>query len=175
MQLPDNARKAEYEYQWKFKQGGEEVIITNNGAYPQIDGEYVGVETRLIRDGDKPAINDFLIENAGENVTEEVLNEQKLLLLIAYNLRMTETESLATIKSLSSEALKKGYRVLALTSSGDVDVEQFKENHGLDVQFYRADETLLKTIVRANPGILILNQGTILQKKHWSDAEQIKL
>src|SRR5690606_40162281 len=95
MQLPENARKAEYEYRWKFNQDGEEVIIKNGGAYPQVEGEYVGVETRLIREGDKPAINDFLIENDGENVTEEVLNEEKLLLIVAYGLRMTETESLA--------------------------------------------------------------------------------
>lgn len=174
MQLPENARKAEYEYKWKFNQDGEEVIINNSGAYPTIEGEYVGVETRLIREGDKPAINDFLIENGGENVTEEVLNEEKLLLIIAYNLRMTETESMAALKSLSNEAAQKGYRVLALTSSGDNEVEQFKEKHGLDVQFYKADETLLKTIVRANPGILVLNRGTILQKKHWSDAGEIK-
>jgi peroxiredoxin len=175
MQLPENARKAEYEYTWTFKHNGEEVVIKNSGAYPQIEGEYVGVETRLLRAGDKPAIDYFLIENNGENVTDKVLNEEKLLLIITYNLRMTETESLPAIKSLSNEAAKKGYRVLALTSSGDNDIEQFKEKHGLDIEFHRADETLLKTIVRANPGILVLNRGTILQKRHWSDAEKIKL
>lgn len=175
MQLPENARKAEYEYKWKFRQGGEELVIKNNGAYPQIEGEYVGVETRLIREGDKPAINDFVIEKNGENVTDEVLNEEKLFLIIAYNLRMTETESLAAIKTLSARAQQKGYRVLALTSSGDNEVAGFKEKYDLDLEFYRADETLLKTIVRANPGILVLNRGTILQKKHWFDADEIKL
>lgn len=175
MQVPENARKAEYEYKWRFNQNGEEIVIKNNGAYPQVDGEYIDVETRLVRAGDKPAINDFLIEKDGENVTEEVLNEEKLLLLIAYNLRMVETESLAAIKSLNVEARQKGYRVLALTSSGENEVNQFREKHELNLEFYRADETLLKTIVRANPGILVLNRGTILQKKHWFDAEDIKL
>ncbi len=175
MQLPENARKAEYEYKWTFKQNGEEVIIKNSGAYPQIEGEYVGVETRLIRAGDKPAIDYFLIENDGENVTEEVLNEEKLLLIITYNLRMIETDNISEIKSLVSEARQKGYRVLALTSSGQNEVEQFKDRFGFEVDFYRADETLLKTIVRANPGILVLNRGTILQKKHWSDIGRIKL
>src|SRR5690606_13228714 len=75
MQLPEDARKAEYEYTWTFKQNGEKVVIKNSGAYPQIEGEYVGVETRLIRAGDKPAIDYFLIEKDGENVTNEVLNE----------------------------------------------------------------------------------------------------
>lgn len=175
MQLPENARKAEYEYKWSFNQDGEEVVIKNNGAYPQVAGEYVGVETKLVREGDKPAINDFLIEKDGENATDEVLNEEKLLLIVAYNLRMTETESLAAVKSLSARANQKGYRVLALTSSGDNEVAAFKEKYNIDFEFYRADETLLKTIVRANPGILVLSRGTILQKKHWFDADEIKL
>ncbi len=175
MQLPENARKAEYEYKWKFNQDGDEIIIKNNGAFPQVEGEYIGVETRLIREGDKPAINDFLIEREGENVTGEVLDEEKILLIITYNLRMTETDNIAAIKNLAGEGRKKGYRVLALTSSGDNEVEQFKERHGFDVEFYKADETLLKTIVRANPGILVLNRGTILQKKHWSGVDDIKL
>lgn len=175
MQLPENARKAEYMYTWKFIQNGEEVEIVNSGAYPQVEGDYVGVETNLVREGDKPAINDFLIEKDGENVTEEVLGQEKLLLLIAYNLRMTEIESLPKIKSLTNEAKEKGYRVLALTSSGDNEIEQFRKKHNLDIEFYRADETLLKTIVRANPGIVVLDRGTILQKKHWFDAEEIKL
>lgn len=175
MQLPENARKDEYEYKWKFRQNGEEVIIKNAGAYPQVEGEYIGVETRLLRLGDKPAINDFLIEHEGGNVTSEVLNEEKLLLIIAYNLRNTETEGFEGVKKLADEARQKGYQVLALTSAGDEATRQFRERHGLDFPFYRADETLLKTIVRANPGILVLNKGTITQKKHWFDAEDIRL
>ncbi|CAN5149222.1 DoxX family protein [soil metagenome] len=175
MQLPENARKDEYEYKWKFRQNGEEVIIKNTGAYPQVEGEYIGVETRLLRLGDKPTINDFLIEHEGGNVTSEVLNEEKLLLIIAYNLRNTETEGFEGVKKLADEARQKGYQVLALTSAGDEATRQFRERHGLDFPFYRADETLLKTIVRANPGILVLNKGTITQKKHWFDAEDIRL
>lgn len=114
MQLPENARKAEYEYKWSFNQDGEEVVIKNNGAYPQVAGEYVGVETKLVREGDKPAINDFLIEKDGENATDEVLNEEKLLLIVAYNLRMTETESLAAVKSLSARQIKRAIASLPL-------------------------------------------------------------
>lgn len=175
MQLPPNARKAEYEYAWKFKSGGEEVIIKNAGAYPQVEGEYIGVETKLVRAGDKPAIYDFLIEKQGENVTQEVLNTEKLLLIVAYNLRNTEVEGFEAIKKLSEEARAKGYKVVALTSSGDDAVQNLINKYSLNFEFYRADETLLKTIVRANPGILTLDRGTITQKVHWFDASDIKL
>src|SRR5690606_35814724 len=175
MQLPENARKEEHEYKWKFMQDGEEVIITNSGAYPQVEGEYVGVETRLIREGNKPAINDFLIEKNGENVTDEILNEDKLLMIIAYSMRNTEIEGYPAIKAMSEEAKGKGYRVVGLTSSGSEDTERLKDRFALDFEFYQADETLLKTIVRSNPGILTLENGTITRKVHWFDAEDIQL
>lgn len=175
MQLPENARKAEYEYKWKFIQDGEEVIITNSGEFPQVEGEYVGVETRLIQEGDKPAITDFLIEKDGENVTMDILNREKLLMIVAYNLRNTEREGYEIIQSLSEEAKRKGYDVVGLTASGEEATQRLKDKFNLDFDFYRADETLLKTIVRANPGILTLRNGTITQKVHWFDAENIKL
>lgn len=175
MQLPENARAAEYEYKWRFKQDGQEVIITNQGVYPQVEGEFVDVKTRLIREGDKPAIKDFLIEKDGENITLDILNKDKLLMIVAYSMRNTEREGYEAIKRLSEEARSKGYDVVGLTSSGDAAIEQLKNKYNLNFDFYRADETLLKTIVRANPGILTLRNGTITQKVHWFDAENIKL
>lgn len=175
MQLPANARKSEYEYRWKFKQDGEEVIIINQGEYPQVEGEYIGVETKLVREGDKPAIEFFAIEKGTEDVTEEILTADKVLLIVAYNLRNTEKEGYAAVKKLSDEALKKGYKVVGLTASGEEATNELTSRYNLNFEFYRADETLLKTIVRSNPGFLTLEEGTITQKVHWFDAEEIKL
>lgn len=175
MQLPEGAKKAEYEYSWKFNQNGEEVIIKNSGAYPQVEGEYIGVETKLVQEGDQPKITDFLIEKDGENITGEILNKEKLLMIVAYNLRNTEVEGYDAIKQMSDEAIKKGYTVVGLTSSGQQARQRLIEKYDLDFEFYQADETLLKTIVRSNPGILTLRSGTITQKVHWFDAEKIRL
>ncbi|WP_311196050.1 hypothetical protein [Antarcticibacterium sp. 1MA-6-2] len=175
MQVPEGAPKAEYEYRWKFKQDGEEVVIKNQGTYPQVEGEFVGVETKLIKEGAKPAIPDFLLEKNGENVTDEVLNAEKLLLIVAYNLYNTEIEGYPAIQLLVEEAREKGYRVIGLTSSGPEIQEQIKDKHNLNFEFYQADETLIKTIVRSNPGILTLENGTITQKVHWFDSEKIRL
>jgi len=135
----------------------------------------VGVETKLVKQGATPAINDFQLEKDGEDVTMEILEEEKLLIIVAYNLRSTEWDGYKAVKSLSEEAAAKGYRVVGLTSSGPDAQEGLKDKFGLDFEFYQADETLLKTIVRSNPGILTLERGTITQKKHWFDAEDIKL
>jgi len=140
-----------------------------------VKGEYIGVETKLIKEGDKPKIKDFFIEKDGVNVTEEILNKEKLLIIIAYNLRKTETQGFIDIKKLSEQALEKGYTVIGLTSSGEEQKRQITEKFDLNFDFYQSDETALKTIVRSNPGILTLKRGTVTQKAHWFDASDIKL
>ncbi len=175
MKLPKDAQKAVYEYEWKFKQDGKEILIKNTGKFPQVEGEYIGVETKLIKEGDRPKIKDFLIEKDGVNVTEEILNKEKLLIIVAYNLRKTENQGFIDIKNLSEQALEKGYTVIGLTSSGDEQKRQITEKFDLNFDFYQSDETVLKTIVRSNPGILTLKRGTVTQKAHWFDASDIQL
>lgn len=174
MRTPEGAEKAVYNYRWTFKQGGEEVVIENSGAYPQVEGEFIKVETELQSEGYKPPIPDFLIERNGVNVTEEVLNEDKLLLIISYNLRSSESDGFKNVKELAERAKKSGYKVIGLTSSGKDRQQEILKKFGLDMEFLQADETVLKTIVRANPGILTLENGTITQKVHWSDASEIE-
>lgn len=175
MRMPEDAKQPVYQYVWKFNQDGKERLITNNGAYPQVDGEFVGVETKLLEEGYVPPIHDFVIEGAEGDITQDVLSAPKVLLIIAYNLRSTEKEGYKAVKRLSDEAVKKGYRVVGLTASGSDAQEALKEKYELEFDFYQADETALKTIVRSNPGILVLEKGTITQKKHWFDAKDIKL
>jgi uncharacterized membrane protein YphA (DoxX/SURF4 family)/peroxiredoxin len=174
MKLPKDAQKAVYEYEWKFNQDGKEILIKNTGEFPQVEGEYIGVETKLIKEGDKPKIKDFFIEKNGVAMTEEILNKEKLLLIVAYNLNKSETQGFTDIKNLSEQALEKGYTVIGLTSSGTEQQREFTEKFDLNFDFYQSDETALKTIVRSNPGILTLKRGTVTQKAHWFDASDIQ-
>ncbi|MCH4821687.1 DoxX family protein [Gramella lutea] len=175
MQLPEGAEKAEVIYSWKFNVNGEEKVIQNNGAYPQVDGEFVGVETSQTGENAIPPIHDFVIEGDEGDITQEVLSAEKVLLIVTYNLRVTEIDGYDAVKSLSEEALQKGYKVIGLTASGTDLQEKLKKEFNLNFDFYQTDETALKTIVRSNPGFLTLNQGTITQKKHWFDASDIEL
>lgn len=175
MKLPEGAEKAEVIYSWKFNVNGEEKIIKNNGAYPQVDGEFVGVETSQTGENAIPPIHDFVIEGEEGDITQDVLAADKVLLIVTYNLRATEIDGYDAVKSLSEEALQKGYKVIGLTASGSDLQDKLKDEFNLNFDFYQTDETALKTIVRSNPGFLTLNQGTITQKKHWFDAADIEL
>ncbi|WP_040532584.1 BT_3928 family protein [Leeuwenhoekiella blandensis] len=175
MTIPEGAPEAVFDYNWRFNINGEEKIITTQGEYPSSEGEFIGVETEVVEEGYVPPIHDFTIEKDGENFTEKFLNTPDLIVIIAYDLNKTEWNGWPVIKELTNDALKKGYSVIGLTASGDASVNDLKEKQNINFDFYFTDATTLKTIVRSNPGIVKLHNGTIIQKRHWNDADEIEL
>ncbi|SFU34408.1 Uncharacterized membrane protein YphA, DoxX/SURF4 family [Pustulibacterium marinum] len=175
MIVPEDAPEAVFEYAWKFDVNGEEKIIKTTGDYPKVDGELLGVETTEIEEGYHPPIHDFTIERDGEDYTQEMMQEPKLIIMISYDLELSSDEGLQNIKDVTDKALKSGYKVIAMTSSSPEQAQPFKEKYGFNFDFYFTDMTTLKTIVRSNPGLLKLNEGTIVQKLHYNDADELEL
>ncbi len=174
MSTPPDAPKPLIEYSWKFKVDGKEKIITTNGDYPTVDGEFLSVDTKVIDEGYVPSIQDFSIESDDEDLTQAFLAEPKLVMIVMYDLTKGEWEGVEKLKAMSETAMKKGYKVIGLTSSGGDAKTRFKEENKLNFDFYLCDEKVLKTIVRANPGIVVLNKGTVKQKVHWNDIEDLQ-
>lgn len=175
MTVPEDAPKAIFEYDWKFKVDGAEKIITTNGDYPKVDGEFVSVDTREIQAGYEAPIHDFTMEREDKDYTAEFLAEDHLLLVIAYNYSMTEKEGYTNIRKVTNEALKKGYKVVGLSASSKAIMDELTDVYKLNFKFYFCDETALKTIVRSNPGVLELQKGTVKQKLHWNDVLELQL
>ena len=175
MTVPTNAAKAVQEFKWKFKVNGKEKVFVTKGSYPQVNGDYIGVETKIIEEGYQPPILDFSIESSDENYTEFFLGEDKLIIITSYDLNYANINGLKKLKEFSNNAINKGYTVIGLSASGMIDKNKIKSSYGLDFEFYMCDEKVLKTIVRSNPGILKLNKGTVIQKVHWNDIEDILL
>lgn len=175
MSIPEGAPGPVYEYKWKFNINGEEKVITTNGDYPQVDGELISTETEMIQEGYTPPIHDFTMERDGEDFTEQFLNEENLVVVVAYSLGNTEKDGYIPIKEITDKALKNGYSVIGLSASSQEMTEALAEKYKLNFNFYFCDETTLKTIVRSNPGIMELDNGTIKQKLHWNDAHKLQL
>ena len=173
MTIPEDAPKAIFEYAWKFDVDGEEKVIVTNGDYPTVEGEFIDVETTEVQKGYEPPIHDFTIEQDGEDLTATLLGEPKLIIVVAYDLRKTNSEAFNTIKGMSDEALGKHYKVIGLSASDSEYSRKFAEQYDLNFEFYFTDETALKTIVRSNPGILVLRKGTILEKVHYKDVDDL--
>lgn len=175
MAVPDNAQKPILEYTWTFNVNGEEQEFVTNGSYPKVDGEYIGVETKTIDEGYIPPIQDFSIESDEEDLTTHFLEVDKLVIVSMYNINKGESEGVAKLKAFTDNAIKKGYTVIGLTSSGPTDKARIKQEYNLNFEFYLCDEKVIKTIVRSNPGIVLLNKGTVVNKAHWNDIEDIEL
>ncbi len=174
MNIPEGAPKAVFEYAWRFKVGREEQVIVTHGEYPSVDGEFIDVETTEIQKGYEPPIHDFSIEKDGDDYTASMLQEEKLVMVIAYDLGKSDQEAFNEIKTVTDQAINKGYKVIGMSASGPEITDQLVREHQLGLDFYFTDETALKTIVRSNPGVLVLEKGTIRQKVHYNDLEDLK-
>ena len=174
MNVPEDAPAALFEYAWKFDVNGEEKVIVTNGDYPKVDGEFVDVETTEIQKGYEPPVHDFTIEQEGEDFAASLLQEPKLVMVVAYDLRKTNEAMFAEVKRVSDQAVKKGYKVIGMSASNSEQTNKLIKDNSLSFEFYFTDETTLKTIVRSNPGILILEKGTIVQKVHYNDFDTLE-
>ena len=173
MGIPEGAPKAIYDYAWEFKVDGEKQVIVTNGDYPTVDGEFIGVETNEVQKGYEPPVHDFTIEQEGEDFAANLLQEPKLVMVVAYDLRKSNIEIFKEIKTVAERAAANGYKVIGMSASGPSQTDKLVADFGLDFNFYFTDETTLKTIVRSNPGILVLEKGTITQKVHYNDLEEL--
>jgi len=129
--------------------------------------EYVGAK--------EPAIHDFFLEaEDGEELTNTVLEAEKIMLVVSYNLNISDQQGFKNIKQATDEALKNGYKVYALSASMNEAFIEIKNEYNLNFEMLFGDETMLKTIIRSNPGIITLNKGTVMGKWSWTDADKIK-
>ncbi len=119
---------------------------------------------------EEPPIHDFFLENKdGNNVTEDVLKADNVLLFISHNLSQSDKDGVEITKKVLENAKKNGFTAYALTAS---TLEEFA-GLGLPLEMLFCDETTLKTMIRANPGFMTLNKGTVTGKWNWIDAEDI--
>ncbi len=174
MKLPADAKDAIIDYHWTYTLDGEEKVFTDRGRGPKIYDKIIGVKTVTIQEGDVPKIQDFSIESEDEDLTQQFLETEKLVMIVSYNLDKAEADGLAKIKAMADEAKKKGYTVMGLTASGKDKKAEIKNAYNLDFDFYLCDEKVLKTIVRANPGVVVLEKGTVTQKVHWNDIDDLE-
>ena len=174
MVVPPDAPKSIFEYAWTFNVQGEEQTIVTNGDYPTVDGEFIGVETTEIQKGYEPPIHDFTIEKQGQDMSATLLEEDKLVMVIAYDLAKSNFDVYNALKNTMDAAKNKGYKVIGMSASNEELSNRVIAKFKLEFPFYFTDETTLKTIVRSNPGILVLEKGTIVEKVHYNDMEDLK-
>jgi uncharacterized membrane protein YphA (DoxX/SURF4 family) len=126
-------------------------------------------------DGEIPPVHDFMLEDSQNDLAPELLTKEKVMLVIVYNLDKSDQNGFPAIKNLTNKAIAKGYTVYGVSASFSDDLILAQNKYNLPFEFLFCDETTLKTMIRANPGVLILNKGTVVEKKNWGDLDEIQL
>lgn len=180
MEIPEDAPQAEYRYSFIYEKDGVQKEFTLDN-YPANDSTWVFVDQKseLIRPGYEPPVKDFIVYDAGDtDITDLILNDKRgVFLLISPDLDEANDSRLEEINDLYDYAHENGYAFYCLTASTPDAIGRWVENTGAEYPFCTADETVLKTMIRSNPGLMLLKDGTILAK--WSYArlpeeEQLK-
>lgn len=144
--------------------------------YPKNDSTWTFVEqkTTLIEKGYEPPIHNFNIVDAnGNDITESILHEPKVYLLIIYDVSKASESGAEEAQKIYENAIKNKVLFFALTASTDEDVAQFVKKTGATYPFCKTDPITLKTIIRSNPGIIFIENGVITGKWGWRDFSKI--
>jgi hypothetical protein len=178
MTIPPSAKPDEYEitYQLKNKKTGATKVMTNteySSSNIWKDNNWVvggHTESRLVKKGYTPPIQDLSIQDAqGTNYTKELLsNPYYNLIIVAYDLRAADADALGRLNALAIN-LAKDYnkRTILVTSNSAQFADGYSKEHGLAIETFYADEVPLKSMVRANPGVLLLKNGVVINKWHY--------
>ena len=124
-------------------------------------------ENRLVQEGEKPKIMGFAVTDSSHNdITEQLFKGNKLLVIVQ-NFPQANEKSLQTLNDfISQHKNTKGMETLLLTSSDEATALAFQKKYGLTLPLCFADGTVLKTMMRTNPGVMLLQNGTVRHK--WS-------
>ena len=168
MEIPEGAEQPEFESTFLLKKNGETREFTLDN-YPDSTWEYVDTRTVQTKKGYEPPIHDFALTtcDTGEDITEQVLTKKGYtFLLVSPRLAVADDSNFGDIDQIYEYAEENGADFYCVTASANDEIERWRDLTGAEYQFCNADETTLKTMIRSNPGLMLLKDGTIIGK--WS-------
>ena len=142
---------------------------------PQFDFRpyHVGTDLRTgwqkMMEGEESPYAEFFIESMeeGEDITEDILNDKGYtFLLVSPHLEQADDSQLDLINQTYEYAEDNGYTFYCLTASGEKGISRWRDITGAEYPFAQTDDITLKTIIRSNPGLLLLKDGKVIRK--WS-------
>ena len=175
MEIPDGVPMDEYKTSLIYRniETGKTSSFTMED-YPKdtLQWEFVDSESKLVKRGYEPLIHDFAImDTYGDDLVDEILADGGYsLIMFAYDLTGADKEALINAGEWSQlEIFSSDFSFYAVTSATSAEVESISAELGLGYQFLAGDEIMIKTIVRSNPGFMLLKNGAILGKWAFMD------
>ncbi|MCR4772908.1 MAG: triose-phosphate isomerase [Prevotella sp.] len=167
MATPPSAPKPEFETTFIMEKNGSRKEFTLDN-YPDSTWKYIDSKTVMTKEGYIPPIHDFSIQtDDGDDITDDILSYKGYtFLLISPNLDYADDSNFGSIDQMYEYAQDYGYRFICLTSSTEKEIQHWRDITGAEYPFCFTDGTTLKTMIRSNPGLMLIKNGTIINK--WS-------
>jgi hypothetical protein len=171
MTIPDGAPVDKYETTFIYEKDGQKKEFTLEN-YPANDTAWKFIEqvSVLVSKGYEAPIHDFSITAMNKSdLTDSILsNPGYTLLMVSLKLEKAAKEKLNTGFDRGLKCKADGIDFFVLTASGTDIVSEY----GNGIRFCQVDETILKSMVRANPGYILLKNGTIIGKWSWANLPE---
>ena len=171
MEIPEGAKPTVFDTRFIMEKDGEQQTFTVDN-YPDSTWTFVSAETIVVEKGYEPPIHDFVMESmeTGEDITDEVLDDPGFtFLLVMHRTEEAEEGFIDLINELYDYSVEHGYGFYALSSSSAEAIEQWRDRTGAEYPFCIMDDITLKTMVRSNPGLMLIKDGVVLNK--WADSQ----
>ncbi len=166
---------AEFKLIFRYEKDGEILELENEGA-PDSTWNYLGTRSDMISEGVPPKIDNFFFSGMehGDDISEKLLTDTNYICLLAIADVKSADESRADkMNDVYDYCVENDIQFYALTSSLDEDVELWRKYTGAEYPFYSADNLLLKTMVRSNPGLLVVKGGKVVAKWNVNDVPEL--
>jgi len=176
LKLPPNAKPYKYENTFIYKNKASGEVKAFKGTWPQDIDNWTFVDRKdvMIQKGDDPKLKDFAIKdaNGGDNTASFFEEDEYIFFIIIPELKKVNDAGFDKIKTVAEAAEKDNKYAFILTGSLIDDVKKFETQHQAHFEIYNTDATPLKTIMRSNPGLLILKKGVIVAKYHYNELPE---
>ncbi len=167
IEMPDSLMP-KYDVKLVYERGNEVLELGLDDDDPDSTWTYKETKRIKTRETGRPVVGDFYVmddSNGGEDITERLLADEGYnFLLVAPRLEDANQGYIGDINNLYDYAKSFGYGFYCITASDSAARELWKDHTGAEYNFYRGDERTLKTIVRSNPGLVLLKDGKVVRK-----------
>lgn len=166
MEIPKGEKPSKVETRFILQKDGVKKEFTVDN-YPDSTWTFVDSKLVVVEKGYEPSIHDFemIRWEDMEDITDQVLSDENYtFLLIAHQLSLADDSAMDLINELYDYCLTNGYAFYALTASEEEDILKWQENTGAEYPYCITDDITLKTMIRSNPGLMLLKGGTVIRK-----------
>lgn len=171
MKVPDGAPVDIYKTTLYYQKNGVvEEFNENNIPWQDTTWKYIDAKNEIVKKGFTPSIEYFSIQSLeGQDLTDDILSyDGYYFLAISYRIDKSNLKSVDRLNEVYFKAKELGSGFACVTNSTKNDIDAFVARTGAAYPFMNADGIMLKTMIRSNPGLILIYKGTIIGQWHYN-------